>query len=278
MVFDSPNIKGTKVAGKNSQWLGAASRRSLAPMIAQISSPHLENLISKHFTEKKGIEGMHLGCGSGEDVYLMASLLHESTTIDGIDSDPVLLEKARKNQRQIGKGQVHFFHWDSFDWQAPHPKEYDFIFTRFWASDFEEQEALLLNLHKRLKTEGILMGEILNFSGYSAYPYNHAFARSAELISRIDEVNGSLLDHWTGLFPQAGFRTIELNELPTEFITPSNYGILSLCLEAFMPRILQNTDTSREELNALLLELKEYEKQPDTLICRPGLLQIIARK
>ena len=54
--------------------------------------------------------------------------------------------------------------------------------------------------------------------------------------------------------------------------------IVSLTLEAVCTEILQLKLASKTELNALLLELKHFEKQEDTLISTPGVYQIIAKK
>lgn len=269
-----PSLQGNKNKGESNS-LGAAARRAQASLLAAIFGPAARQWLEKQLKPVKGGQGLHLGCGSGEDSFLIASLLSENTTLHGIDEDAALIEAARQKKARRGLGHVHFAEGNLTTLNAGRP--YDFIYTRIQASALSAPEAWLAGISRALAAGGVLLVEVIKPSGFRAYPYNHAFARAMELIGRLEDAQPCEAEELPGLLQQAGFTDIETTYAAPAFIPPACNRIASLSLECYQAEILRRGDSNREELNALLQELHAYEQQENTLVSRPGVLQVRAR-
>ncbi|MCO6489421.1 MAG: methyltransferase domain-containing protein [Phaeodactylibacter sp.] len=254
--------------------LGAAARRARASLLAVIFGPATRQWLEKHLTPLKEGRGFHPGSGGGEGAFLLASLLGEKTAIYGIDEDAALVGAALQEKARLGLGYVHFAQARLAAWNAGQP--YDFIYTRIQAAALPAPEAWLASLSRNLKAGGVLLAEVIKPSGFRAYPYNHAFARTTELIGRLEAAQTYEAEQLSGRLQQAGFTDIVCTYAAPAFIPPACNPIASLSLECCQAEILRCGHSNREELNALLLELRTYEQQEDCLISRPGVLQVRA--
>lgn len=209
---------------------------------------------------------------------MLVSLLEGQSTLLGIEEDTTMLEAARHSGALRGLERIQFEHADLFRWKADQP--FDFIYVRIWAAALPDQDDLLQAIHQNLKESGVLFAEIVSLSGYQAYPYNHAFARSTEMIEMIEHPRPdavALPEQIQEMLKQSGFDSIDMTSTLPAFVPRDCNHIVSLALEACRDAILHCRGSTAEELNALLLELREFEQQDDTLISRPGLLQLAAR-
>jgi protein-L-isoaspartate O-methyltransferase len=252
--------------------LGAAARRALTSLSAAIYGPATCQWLEKHLLLTEGGKGLHPGCGGGEDTLLIASLLGGQALLHGIDEDPALIEAARQKTALSGLEQVHFVQAGLSDWKTDVP--YDFIFARIQPATAQYPDQWPADLHRKLKTGGRLLIEITKPSGFQAYPYNHAFARAMELISRLEDDQPY---DWPDLLGKIGFTDIETAYAPPAFIPRPYNRIASLSLECYQAEILRRGDSNRAELNALLQDLRVFEQQADALISRPGMLQVWAK-
>lgn len=156
---------------------------------------------------------------------------------------------------------------------------FDFVYIRVWTGSWPAQGELLQGIRRKLSPGGILLLEVAPLSGYQAYAYNHAFARSMELIGLLETLRAGAAaqpEPVQALLQQAGFEVPERSTGLPAFIPRNDHRIKSLALEACRDAILHCRGSTTDELNALLLELREFEQQDDTLISRPGLLQLVA--
>lgn len=276
MNFQRTYSQYPKSSKGESSTLGAAARRAQASLQAAIFEPATRQWLEKRLTPFADGHALHLGCGSGQDTFLIATLLGENSTLYGIDEDAASVEAARQIKALRDVGRVHFAQACLADWSPARP--FDLIYTRILASALPAPEAWLAGLSRNLTSGGVLLAEIIKPSGFRAYPYNHAFARTMELISRLEAAQPCEAEELPGRLEQAGFTDMVTTYAAPAFIPPGCNRIASLSLECYRAEILRRGDSNREELNALLLELRTYERQEDTLVSRPGVLQIIARK
>lgn len=256
--------------------LGAAARRAQASLLVAIFESATRLWLEKYLEQVEEGQCLHLGCGSGEDTFLIASLLSENTTLYGIDEDAAMAEAALEEKARRGLKHIHFAQASLTAWSADQP--YDFMYTRVQASALPAPEAGLAGISRNLTAGGVLFAEVIKPSGFRAYPYNHAFARAMELIGRLEEAQPYGAEQLPGLLRPAGFAAIKTTYASPAFIPPACNRIASLSLECYRAEILRRGDSNREELNALLQELRAYEQQEDTLVSRPGVLQVWAKK
>lgn len=269
------NTTPKELADGEAAALGNAARRSLRTLVARSHESTTRSWLQKHLPNKINLCGLQWECGSGEDLFLIASFLDGQCRLSGIDTDPVLIEAACSAQGQQGLETITFC---TADPDAEEPRQgYDFVYARFEAHDWSRQAPALRKIRQWLKPEGVLIAELITYSRYTAYPYNHAFARSMHLIGALEEHPEDMKQQCTDLIQQAGFNSLEMEYTHPYFLSPEHHRIGSLVLELFQEQILARRHAAREELKALLVELQQYEQLEDVLIGQPAVLQVVAR-
>ncbi|MCB0611697.1 MAG: hypothetical protein H6573_25715 [Lewinellaceae bacterium] len=154
---------------------------------------------------------------------------------------------------------------------------FNLLYLRIWDTNRQDTAAVLRHFHQRLKTGGLLILEAIRFSGFTAYPYHYSFSRTVDLIAEL-ETDKAMPEQWPELLNQNGFGILDRVSLSSAFLPRRHNPVISHCLETFRTDILQRTRTAREEIDALMPSLKQFEEQKDTLICRPGVHLMLARK
>lgn len=258
--------------------LGAASRRALVGNLAVAYATETEKMIQQYLSVKEGLSGWHLGCGSGEDSFLIAANLMAPTSLLALDADPVLLQLASQSQEAKRHHTLQFQKCSPDLWQQNEKQNLDFIYARIWKGALPKVRSLFSLVHKQLKEGGKLILEVMSFSGYSSYPYNHAFARANDLLNLVETRNGGENRAWQQAGADAGFRQIQIHATSPAFLNARGKKLVSLILESLGLQIIDHANASSAELNALLLELNTYEQQQNTLVSKPSVLQLIAIK
>ncbi len=264
---------------KEMQSLTSIIQQSLLPQLTTILRKPSQGWLRKHLPKKAGVCGLHIACGSGEDTFLIASLLNQTYCLHGIDENKVLIEDA-KHAKEVGEwDQVNFLNTCPSTWKPE--MKYDFVYSRIWKTDLLKQTGFLKNTRNNLKEDGKFILELIQFSGFSAFPYHPAFSRSAELILKTEQCLTNTLgltEKYTDLLQSHGLRILEINYSPPAFIEKKDKKILSQILATFEEKLLQLGLVTKEELDSLLYQLKRYETRGDSLISRPGVYQILASR
>ena len=261
--------------GADTHRLGTAARHSLDALLTELYQPVTREWLGRHLPNLEEGRGLHLASGNGKDSLMLAGLLHGQTALLGLEEDTVLIQSARQTSDVQDHERMQFVQGNLSNCNAD--KLFDFIYTRIWSAGLSDQDALLQTIRHNLVFGGSLLLEVVPLSGFSAYPYNHAFARSMELIGLLEEPRSGTAV-LQPMLQQAGFDTLEMTWSMPAFIPGNCNRVVSLALEWCRDGILRCRGSTVEELNALLLELKQFEKQEDTLISRTGLLQVFATK
>ncbi len=255
-----------------------ASGRALIKLLSEVYEPASRNFIKATLQEKE-LTGLHLGCGSGEGTFMLAEVIGNNSTITGIEELDSLIGEARAKKIEIGYDSITFNQMAISDWQAM--DQYDFIFTRFLPGLESDDEDLSKRIYCGLKKGGLAIMQYIDPTNFSSYPYNHAFARSVELINALNQKfyppgveAGNLFD----IVSQNGFKNVRINHSPSFFVTGSQRAILSLSLETVSTEIEQFGFSTPAELDALLIELKHFEKRKNSMISIPGIYQVLAEK
>nr|MBX2874677.1 class I SAM-dependent methyltransferase [Saprospiraceae bacterium] len=89
-------------------------------------------MIRQHLTTTEGLCGWHLGCGSGEDSFLISSTLNDPHYLLALDSDPALLQLARQSAQAKYHEALRFQELTATAWEHSEKQKLDFIYTRIW--------------------------------------------------------------------------------------------------------------------------------------------------
>ncbi len=263
---------------KKPRQLGTAARRALDGLLSSLYRLITREWLDRILPKMNGGCGLHLASGNGEDTFMIDSLLKGQVALLGIDEDAALIQAARHSASRKRLEQVRFARGDLFSLETT--QACDFIYARIWEGALNKPGEWLQAIRRNLGNVSILIVEVVQFSGFSAYPYNHAFSRSMELIGLLESPLPEavpLSEQLPVLLQQEDFVNLTMDYTLPAFIPRDCNHVVSLALEACRDAILHCRGSTAEELNALLLELREFEQQPDTLISRPGLLQVSVR-
>lgn len=264
---------------QETNWLGCAAGRALGELLSSIYGPMTRAWLTKQRDGVSPDKGLHVGCGDVRDTFQLASLLFKGSSLTGPGEDPVLMERALFEKESKELQHINFLNTRLSGFKKD--EELENIFIQLLNPGFLVNAMEWASLARLLKTGGVLYLQVLDLSGYHSFPYNHAFARSVELISNLKRT--ALCESISKCFvleqlQEVGLEAFDTTFSPPAFITKDNNQILSFLLEWRQEEILTSGYASREEFNSLLLELKQYESQIDTIISRPGMYQICARK
>lgn len=256
--------------------LGAAARRALVPLMMRThhgpNKLFFEKILKKSLVKRV----LHLDCGRGEDALLMASLMEAESLVYAVDRDGVLISNAQHIVSEASWPKIQFKQVNDFYF---FPKQkYDLVFMSMWKHDLSAQKELIPHIClNMLEYGGLLALNIFNIADYKAYPYNHAFARSTGLLGLLADHENDLLEPIEALeklIENLGCSKMEVYETAPSFIPADLKSIVSLFMEYMGEELVDASLTSREEIHALILELRRFEQKADTLISRSGLLQV----
>ncbi len=258
------------------QSLNSIIQHSLMPQLASIQKESSLRWLTKHLPREAGVKGLHAFCGNGQETFLMGSLLNEAYKLYGIDENQSLIKKAVEAKEAEQWKQIYFINTNPSTWKSE--QQLDFVYSRIWKTDLWQQTNFLKNTKNNLKEDGNFILELIQFSGFSAFPYHPVFSRAVELIAKLEQSNNTgNTEKCLDLLQGFGFQIQEINYSPPAFIDKKNKNILSQILATFEEKLLQLKLVRKEELEPLLLELQRYEASGDTLISRPGVYQILAK-
>lgn len=271
MIFDTDNKAKVQTS------LGSAAKRELNQTLSRIYKSGTQIWLNHQLNQIHNKRVLHLFCGHGVESNIIASLLDEQSSLLGLDPDAVMIEASRNTTIDSGNINANYLVCDPFSWSGT--QAFDYLYTRIIVASLADIHKVLSTLKMHMNENALVLIEFVFLNQIQAYPYNHAFNRAIELINLLSTtttehtVKPDELDH---LLRNDGFEIHELNTILPTFLTWSEKQLSSLILEANRELILQSKNAIPEELNSLLLELKEFENQEDTLICQPMLVQLSA--
>lgn len=257
---------------------GNAAKRKYRRILSEALSVSSLFFIQKQ-NFRQGMLGLDLNCGEGDLTFRLAEKVGANGSVTGLDENPVFIKIAEEKATQSALRNIQFHLQNFVQWK--NPESFDFVHGRFLLSQSTAVGELLTQLFKALKSGGFIMLEEMDFSDFQCFPYCFAFDRSWELVSAIhcrrgfDPHIGSKL---TFLLQQAGFQNIQVQQIAPSFLKENEKSIASITLESIASDLLELQLISSTELQALLFELKAFEKMEDTLISLPGIFQVTGYK
>lgn len=257
--------------------LGHAAKRQLDRILSTIYQSDSKEWMAKHLNQSYKKNVLHLNCGNGCESRMIASLLDDHSTLLALDDDAVLIEEAKNGSVNSTTAEVSFLQSDPLHWNSK--QSFDYLYTRILSTGENNIQKLLYTLRRNMHKNSVVLFEIVILEGIQAFPYNHAICRTIELISLLNETSKtkvSKAEELIKLFHEARFEIKELHTSLPAFIPPTEKHLISLTLEVCKESILLKNYSTVEELNALLVEIREFESQEDTLISQPALIQIFA--
>jgi len=237
---------------------------------------HSTQAFFQKVTIQKGMYGLDLCCGTGGNTLLLKTLVGSEGKMTGIDSNLALVKIAEEKVLQNNLDQIDFRYQNILEWKEK--QTYDFVYRGLLFPQLANPSTIFQQVHRSLKPGGFAMAEGLGLSQFRCFPGCYAFDRFIELSTMVEEQNvvdvniGSQL---LSVFQNARFENIQVQQVSPSFSTGKNKQIASLTLEYMAPILIDKKLSTAAELQVLIFELKNFEKQKNSLITLPGIYQVV---
>lgn len=238
---------------------------------------------TQHFLHRleitSGMRCLDLGCGGGDVTRELAALVGESGQVVGIDLDETIIKLAQGECEQLGLKNVQFKILNAVTWEEK--EEYDLAYTRFLLTHLTHPQRVIENLKMAIKPEGWIGVEDIEFSGHFCYPKCRAFDQYIELYQQVVKEKGGdpeIGPKLPGMLQKAGFKQVKLNVIQPTFIEGEGKLLAQITMEKIKEAILEQSLSSPQELEKILVELKTFTQRTDTLISLPRIFQVWGRK
>lgn len=253
--------------------IGNAARRKRQQIMSKNLSPSTEAFV-RDASIRPGMNGLDLGCGTGETTLLLKSMVANGKMI-GIDSRRTQISIAKDKAQRDNVSPIEFQCINILEWKAR--ESYDFIYSGFHFCLLKTPMLLLKQVYSTLKPGGFAMIEDMDFSQFQSFPNSFAFDRFVELYMDVITLQGADPKIGTNLFTlfqEVGFDHIKVQKVRPAFLTGEDKYLASFTLESIATILVNENLATTTEIQALLFELRDFESQKNTMITLPGIYQV----
>jgi ubiquinone/menaquinone biosynthesis C-methylase UbiE len=218
---------------------------------------------------------LEIGCGTGNDIYRMASLLPNKSKITGIDKSAFMIEKAQNNQIYKCKENIEFKIADArvLPFKS---SSFDRCRVDRTLQHIENPQQVINEAYRILKSNGIFVAYDNDWSSFSLSLTNNRLSRIVENYWCDAFVNGRIASHLKAYFSTSGFKNITIYPstlvLDNFEIADKIYDIKKTINNALLEGLL-----SIKEAEDILTECKEQSSN-NSFICALTSYTIIGTK
>jgi ubiquinone/menaquinone biosynthesis C-methylase UbiE len=209
---------------------------------------------------KQGMTVLELGCGSGK----MSTWIAEQIGVEGqliaIDNNQYQVDAARKYSVEQGIDNIDYRCLDAYDLNQL-DEQFDMVYCRFILHHLSRPRAVISEMYKLLKKEGIVALEEGIVNHGFAYPYNIAFGNERfDILDHHENFEGEQRDGNFGIklyqsLYKANFRDLSLNLVAPSLVSQAEKSMLMAGFVASKESVLESGVTEQQWQDKLL-ELK----------------------
>ncbi len=215
------------------------------------------------------------GCGGGHVAMMAARIVGKYGKVVGLDFDETIIELAKADQDKEALSNIDFKVCNAYDLNEY--SVFDMAYARFLLSHLEHPLTALQKMKQAVKPGGTVIIEDIQFSGHFSYPVNPAFNEYVELYQQAVQIRGGNAEIGPlliALFKQASFKAIEFDMVQPAFTEGGGKWMAYLTLDKIKHTFIKQQLISREALNILLKELKEFTEDPNSIISMPRIFRV----
>ena len=257
---------------------GGAEGKSRLKILSRVMQPYTQD-----FFQRLGItSGMYcldIGCGGGDVTFELANLVGEKGRVVGLELDETIVRLTQQDCQQLGLTNVQLKVADALS--LDEQNQYDLVYTRFLLTHLSHPQKVIEKMKMAVKPNGFVAIEDLQFSGHFCYPDCPAFDRYIQLYQQVvinkggDPEIGSKLPE---MLKKAGFKEVNLNLVQPTFMKGEGKLIAQITMEKIRSAILEQGLSSSDEIETIILELKEFAQNSETIISLPRIFQVCGCK
>lgn len=224
-----------------------------------------------------GQHWLDAGCGGGHVTRDLARMIGSAGNVVGFDFDPDVVELAQAAAADEGLDNIELLVADA---RTIDGGPFDVVYARFLLSHLSEPERVLAHLSQLVRAGGSVVVEDVDFTGSFCHPGDPAYDRYLELyIEVVANMGGdaTLGRRLPRLFFEAGLEDVTWNVFqPVHSVGPYKQMEI-LTLERIRPALVQHGLASPEEIDGILLSMRQFAADPTTLVSLPRMVQVWGR-
>lgn len=197
----------------------------------------------------------------------------------GTDVDETKLDLARQESERLGVRNVEFRTLDIRTQDAG--LEFDLIYARFLLTHLHDPSHVVSVFYRHVRPGGLTIVEDIDFSGSFTYPASMAYRRYHELYCAVVRGRGGDPDigpRLPILLTDGGFEEVEMTVVQPVGTHGEVKLINPLTMENIAGAVLQDGLASREEIDVVVRELREFAENPRTVAGLPRVVQAWGRR
>jgi SAM-dependent methyltransferase len=224
---------------------------------------------------RQGMTCLDVGCGGGDVTFEIARRAGPAGSVVGLDIDPVKIDLAQAEARELGLTNLEFKLSDIA--QMEMNAEFDFVYSRFLLTHLKDPARALRALVKALKPGGVIVIEDIDFRGHFCFPESEAFVSYVSLYTEVVRRNGGDANIGARL-PQllrgSGCGDIALNIVQPVGLEGEVKLLVAITMENVGESILKCGLATAGELAQIGEELYSIARDASTLMSGPRVVQL----
>lgn len=226
-----------------------------------------------------GMRCIDLGCGSGDVTFELARRVGSSGHATGVDQDDVKLAYAREEAAEQGIRNAEFVAGSAYE--LVEPGAYDVVYCRFLLQHLGRPVDMLRTMWAGVRPGGVIVTEDADFTGAFSEPANAGHDFFLRAYPAVLERHGGdpltarkLYRH----FLEVGIPGPVLTVRQTVYTRGDGKAVPLMTVEATGEAIVREGIATQDELDAAIADLAAFTADETTLIGRPRVFQVWARR
>jgi SAM-dependent methyltransferase len=259
---------------------GGSGGRERLRILSRIMYPSTISLLDRfQFTD--GQRCLDIGCGGGDVTVEFARRVGPQGRAVGADIDEPQLDIARREAQEQGVRNAEFRFFDIRSNDKGIGSDFDFVYARFLLTHLSDPPHAVCTFFQCLRPGGFVLLEDVDFNGYFTYPESKEFQRYHELYCKVVRKRGgdpNIGPRLPILLEDAGFETVGTN-IVQPIGTQGEVKLLNpITMESIADTVIGDGIASRDEIDALIEELRSFARNPRTVAGVPRIVQAWGRR
>lgn len=222
---------------------------------------------------------LDLGCGLGTVSLNIAKRVQGRGEVCGLDKEVLNVAYARDMAAVHQIGNATFVCKDVFEFDEMSIS--NVVYARFLFSHLNDPEKLLRHIFRSIAPGGRLLIEDTDFGGHFCYPANKDFETYVQLYQRLLHKRGAdanIGQRLPQLLKETGFQDISVQIAQPVHSEGEGKVMAELTMEGISNALVQEQIATQEEIDRIIIALKQFRENADTLMSLPRIIQVSASK
>lgn len=251
-------------------------------ILDSLYSPRSLAFLQEHNYVRPGMKVLDVGSGAG---YMTAALAHEvgpNGVIYSLDIDEAQLNLSKHYFVQKEISNVRFAHLPA-EHLSTLDEKFDVIFVRFVLMHLKHPEAVLIEIHKALADNGVVIIEEPNCDDRVAlfHPYSEEEELYNWVATQQSKIAQSTLFSIGQFLPDSlkfqGFEILATERYRPQLFTPTEKSLIWRSVESLSPAFVQNGITTEDEMQSIIERFRLLQEK-QIVIDYAETIKVAARK